>query len=336
MAVQTVPIRLGRLLSPDLTPSLKLVWLGMRLERHLRNGKFRSPTRIQQLTGVSRPTIRKAFVCLSEPYNVQVPDDLIHLTRHHVHVSADLITDKSVPALARVLYCVLLGLHRLKRHDVLSSYASIAKVMHLQPRTVRRAVRALVASGWLAITQQTQRTPIRFSFPDRTAKRKRADVLRAHQRLKKSEYRGETLALLWCDALVASTHHKDDYFPDFLTNPETNELLQADRYYVDHNVIIEFNGPQHDGPTERYSAAEAAKQIARDRVKQEICTRQGIPLITLRPEDLNFQRLRKLLGEVLPLRAVSPDEPIISYLELESKEYIKSIQRIRIQSGQTA
>lgn len=329
MSTQMVPIPLGRLLCPELTPAVKLVWIGLQLDRHLPRKQLRSPTRIQRRIGVSRPTIRKAFACLARPSDVRLPNDLVGLGRLRVRVHADLITDKTVPALARVLYCILLGLRRLKRHDILSSYAAIAKVVHLQPRTVRRAVRALVAAGWLAISQPHKRAPVHFSFPDRKLSRQRADVLRAKQRLKKSGNRGETLALLWCDTLVDSNHHMDDCFPDFLTNPRTNELLQADRYYLDHKVIIEFQGPQHDGPTQQYSATEVAKQMARDRIKREICARQGVPLIELRPEDLTFRRLRTLLSKVLPLRDVTPDEPIVCYLEMESRQYMKAIARIR-------
>lgn len=253
-----------------------------------------------------------------------------------VRVREDLITDKSLPALARVLYCVLLGLHRLKRNDILSSYAAIAKVVQLQARTVRRAVHTLEQAGWLAIAQKNKRAPIRFSFPDPVTARRNAEVRRAQQYLKKSGLRGEALTRLWCDALVVSSHHIDDCYPEFLTNPETNELLQADRYYIDYNVIIEFNGPQHDGATEHYTEEEAMAQMARDRMKGEICARHGVPLITLRPEDLSFHRLRKLLGEVLPLRDMSENEPLISYLETASQQYRKSIERIRRKAGQVA
>lgn len=334
MAVRTVPIRLSRLLCPDLTPCTKLVWLALQLDRDLPRKKLRSPSRIRHRVGTSRTTIRRALLSLEEPHRLHIPADLVALGRLQVRVRTDLITDKSVPTLARVLYCVLLGLHRLKRYDILSSYAAIAKVVLLQPRTVRRAVHALEEAGWLAISQKNKHAPIYFSFPDPVVARKNVEVRRAQQRLRKSGLIGENLARLWCDSLVASNNFSDDFYPDFLTNPMTNELLQADRYYFDHSVIIEFNGPQHDGETEYYSAAEAQAQIARDRIKQEICRRHGIPLITLRPEDLTFQRLRELLGKVLPLRDISREEPVISYLETVSHQYRKSIRRIRKKSGQ--
>lgn len=336
MAARTVPIRLSRLLCPDLTPCTKLVAIALQLDRHLKAEELHSPSRLRRRVGPSRTTIRKALAELKRPTRPQVSDELLALSRMQVRVREDLITDKSLPALARVLYCVLLGLRRLKRYDILSSYASIASVVKLQARTVRRVAHVLEAAGWLAIAQKNKRAPIRFSFPDPVAARRNAEVRRAQQCLKKSGLVGESLARLWCDTLVASSHYMDDCYPEFLTNPKTNELLQADRYYIDSNVIIEFNGPQHDGATEYFSKEEYEAQLVRDGIKREICTRHGVPLITLRPEDMTFTRMRELLGKFLPLRQVSEDEPIISYLETVSSQYRRSIERIRRQSGHVA
>lgn len=250
--------------------------------------------------------------CPKEAGQPQVSPKLGSLGKIRVRVNPDLITDTAVPPLARVLYCVLLGLERLKKGDTLSSYAAIAQVVHLQPRTVKQAIGALVGTGWLAISQPNQRAPLRFGFPNPTVARQRALIRRARLRLLKSKYRGEALALLWCDTLVASTNCMDDHFPVRFINPVTHELLAADRYYFDPDVAIEFNGPQHEGPTTQFSAEVAAAQIARDRIKREICDREKIPLITLRPEDLTFQRMREIIGRVLPLHDLKGDEPIIT------------------------
>src|SRR5690606_28205901 len=122
------------------------------------------------------------------------------------------------------------------------------------------------------------------AFPDPASSRRRADVMRAQQRLGKTKFHGESLALLWADALVRSRTYEDDAFPNCLTNPKTGHLMQVDRFYEDDRVAIEFNGPQHDGPTERFSAKEAREQMARDRLKREILRRQKITLLTIRPE----------------------------------------------------
>lgn len=336
MGARTVPIRLARLLCPNLTPCTKLVHIGLQMDRNQKREKLRSPSHMRRRLGPSRTTIRKAFAALAQPCHPQVPDDVMALTRLQVRVPENLITDKSLPALARVLYCVLLGLHRLKRYDILSSFADIARVVQLQARTVRRAVHALEEAGWLAISQRNKHAPIRFSFPNPLKARQNAEVRRAQQYLKQSGFVGEALARLWCDTLVVPSLHMDNCYPEFLTNPKTNELLQADRYYVDYRVIIEFNGPQHDGATEWFSNEEAKAQMDRDRIKREICARHKVALITLRPEDLTFDRLRDLLGTVVPLRDIGPSEPIISYLEKESRAYRRFITEVRRKSGQVA
>lgn len=323
MAARKVPIQLSYLLCPELTASAKVVWMAFQLDPE----RTPSQREISRLTGISRPTVSKAVGRLEQPCRPYTPPRLEALRDTRVWVDRDLITDKRLPAMARVVYCVLLGLGRLGRSDVMASYARLAGVLRVQARTVRGAVLRLVEAGWLAISQRSQRAPIRFSFPNPKTARQAAEVRRAEQRFEKAKYKGEALALLWCDYLVDSTNFLDDYFPQWLTNPYTNQLLQADRYYFDQNVAIEFNGPQHDGPTEWFSERTAQAQIDRDRMKQEISKRLDIALVTLRPEDLTFKRMKEVLGKFLPLRPVSATEPIIAFLERKSREYREAIGR---------
>lgn len=329
MATTTVSVQLSYLLRSDLTAPRKLVWMALRLDRHLKRVKLYSPTRIQRRIGVSRPTIRRALVGFREPWKPQWDPDLQKLARIQVRVKAQLITDKTLPPMARVVYCVLLGLRRLKRFDILSSYAGIASVLRLQPRTVRRAILQLVGAGWLAVSQKNQRAPLHFSFPDPKETQRRSAIRRIKQRLEKAKYHGEALTLLWCDTLVACDHYKDDHFPEHFTNPFTNERLQADRFYfLGNGVAVEFNGPQHDGPTAMYSEAQAKAQIARDQLKQQISARQKIPLVTIRPEDLTYRRMHELLGKALPLHSIPADDPVVEYLEYRSKRYRERMQQI--------
>ena len=166
---------------------------------------------------------------------------------------------------------------------------------------MRRAVYALEQAGWLGIAQKNKHAPIRFSFPDPVQARQNAEVRRAKQYLKHNGLVGESLTRLWLDTLVVPSHYMDNCYPEFLINPTTNELLQADRYYVDYNVIVEFNGPQHDGATELFSHDEAQAQMERDRIKRQICARHKVPFIEVRPEDLTFDQLHELVDGVMPL-----------------------------------
>lgn len=166
MAGRMVLISLKHLLRPDLTPCAKLIAIGLEMDRHLAEWKLRSPSRLRRRLGPSRTTIRKALNALAKPGCAQVPDDLSDLVRTGVAVPEDLITDKTIPAHARVMYCILRGLYQLERYDTLSSYAKIAQVVHVQPRTVRRAVRVLAQAGWLDVFQSNKHAPVHLSFPD--------------------------------------------------------------------------------------------------------------------------------------------------------------------------
>lgn len=331
MASTTAAIRLSNLLRPDLTAPRKLVCLALQIDQDLPHSKLYSPTRIEKRVGVSRPTSRSTIMeSFRTPIRPQLPVGLERLARKKVRVNVNLITDKTIPAMARVIYCVLLGLKRINKLKSYASYRALGELLCVQARTVSRALEQLVDAGWLTIERPTERTPITFDFPEPEAARQRAEVRRAQQRLGKSKYHGEALALLWCDALVDSNNYRDDHFPASFTNLLTNERLQADRFYFHgKGVAIEFNGPQHEGPTARYSEAEAKAQIARDRMKQQICARQKIPLITIRPEDLTLARMRELLGQALPLRDTEPDDLFIEYLEYRSMIYLERIRHIR-------
>lgn len=324
--LHSVSVPLDQLLNPRLTAQQKLVWLYLQLDQnHVDEKLLYSPTHVERRIGISRPTIRKAFERLKQHSPQSLPPRLQRLAKHTVQVSLELVTDKSLPAMARVIYPILVALSKWK--DRFNSYRAIAQVLKLQARTVRRAVLELAKAGWLHVKQPTRRSPLSLTFHNPFQARRNADVLRAEQRLNKSEYKGETLALLWCDTLVDSDRYRDDHFPEAFVNPETGELLQADRYYLDYDVAIEFNGPQHYGATELFTQEQAQAQQARDKTKQDICKLLDIPLIIVHSEDLTLKRMQELLGKVLPLRKIDPREPMIRYLERVSLRYIKATAR---------
>src|SRR5690606_35243868 len=130
-------------------------------------------------------------------------------------------------------------------------------------RTVRKSIRQLVDAGWLAMHRKNRKAKLVISFPNPKLALERAQVRRAQMRLKKTKAVGETLMREYLDVMVEADKYKDDYAPAALTNPHTNELLDFDRYYVDEHVAVEFNGPQHDGPTERFPEEVARKQMER-------------------------------------------------------------------------
>src|SRR5690606_32192929 len=103
-------------------------------------------------------------------------------------------------------------------------------------------------------------------------------------------------------------------------------------FYEKTQVALEFNGPQHDGLTERFSAEEVHAQMERDRMKAQIIRRKNIPLITIRPEDLSFKRLRALLGAALPVRDVQANDPLVIFLENAGRRYRASMRKIQMRA----
>src|SRR5690606_12471297 len=107
--------------------------------------------------------------------------------------------------------------------------------------------------------------------------------------------------------LIDSDEYEDNAAPGFLVNPLTEERLQLDRYYPP-GVAFEFNGPQHYGPTEHYTAEEAVKQRVRDLIKAGICAGRGIQLKIVHAEDLSLSKMKKIVGHLLPLRDLRRSE----------------------------
>jgi len=108
-----------------------------------------------------------------------------------------------------------------------------------------------------------------------------------------------------------------------LENPLTGGKMHVDMLIPQFNFAIEFQGPQHDGPTKRYPDPEEYKsRRVRDLVKRGLAAEQGITLISIRPADLSFQRIRELVSPFVPLKKDLSDRwHLIEYLERRAAEY---------------
>lgn len=253
MVEKTVAVDLSYVLRPDLTSAEKLVWLALQLDAHLEDNKLRSPSRIRQRVGLSRTTIRKALARLEEPWIPQFPPDLQALACRRVEVPAGLITDSCLPATARLIYCIIVGLQGQGRVDLLSSYAGIAGILGVQPRTVRRAVQRLADAGWIVVRQANRRAPLQFDFPADEAELAHDDFRLLEERLRAAEDYGKALALLWCDALVDWAHFEDDHdLRHSIPDASSGEDLSVDRFYFyEQGVAVDFRiAPLADQPAE--------------------------------------------------------------------------------------
>lgn len=86
-------------------------------------------------------------------------------------------------------------------------------------------------------------------------------------------------------------------------NPLTGGEFSYDFFLPEYNVVIEFHGRQHAGPTEKYPDVEKFKSLrARDLMKAGLNWIDNRVLITIWPQDLSFDRLRERLAPWVPFR----------------------------------
>jgi len=121
--------------------------------------------------------------------------------------------------------------------------------------------------------------------------------------------------------IIDSNHFEDNARPGFLVNPITNERMELDRYYPPV-VAFEFNGPQHYHTTERFPSERALQmQQARDLMKEALCAREGIPIVTIHREDLKLETMRQKVGALLPMRDLRAHAELVEWLDKVSKPY---------------
>lgn len=82
--------------------------------------------------------------------------------------------------------------------------------------------------------------------------------------------------------------HKEYIFQDCI-NPETGAKLRFDFYLEDYNICIEYNGIQHYQYREGgYFSKESVLDIQkRDKIKQDYCQHNSIPLIIIPYIDID-------------------------------------------------
>lgn len=249
-------------------------------------------------------------------------------------IPADLLPDRHVSAQAKLLYAVLYRIAGPTSPRGQCTYTELCHQTGLSLNTVKRAVRALVAAGWLELSHQHKFSPVHFLLCNPVARRQDEAVALAARRLQEARFRGEGLMRAYLTLLVDSDEYDDDASPAFLVNPFTNEEMEFDRYYHVARVALEYNGAQHYGTTEHYpDQTQLLKQQLRDHCKRLICAKRGIDLVVVHPEDLSLQGMRQKLKGRLPLRNLAGREAVAAYLEQESRAYRRKARAWRPQSA---
>ncbi|HHW26042.1 MAG TPA: hypothetical protein GXX23_01730 [Firmicutes bacterium] len=115
--------------------------------------------------------------------------------------------------------------------------------------------------------------------------------------------------------------------PDFLENPQTRQRFELD-IYVESILGVEFDGPQHYRETSKFSREQVDEIKAHDLMKEGMCKKAGIPLITLKAPDLSIEGMRKLLPPNIPLHSVDLEGPYAKGLDDLCADYRRKVARI--------
>lgn len=331
MKVAAVQAPVSLLMDQSLSASAKVIWMVSRL--HAPVGPT-GPTLLQTCSGLSRPTTLKGLAQLTAAgwYAAARGERAAAIDRAPagatVSVPGDLLADRSVGARARVLYGLLQVTPAFQGRSGRVTYPHLSRLVGASPNTVKAAVRELAQAGWLQAAQCHRLAPVRFSLGHPALARSEAEVARVRRRLEKAPFLGEALMREYLSLLVASDHFEDDATPGFLVNPFTDERMQLDRFYPP-GVAFEFNGPQHYGPTDRFSGDDAARQRGRDYLKLGICVTRGIELVVVHAADLTLRAMQEKVGDSLPLRDLGGWEPLVDFLRPVSRRYRLAAKRGR-------
>lgn len=102
------------------------------------------------------------------------------------------------------------------------------------------------------------------------------------QSIESKRWKGEEYC---CMALESVVGHKvlRNVRPSFLKNPESNRNLELDCYDPETNLAVEYNGIQHYEYPNTFHRDEKTfqDQVYRDVLKNDLCQRNGITLITV-------------------------------------------------------
>lgn len=326
-----VPISL--LLSEDLTPAAKLLWIRLRFDEMQRRRRSHSPRQLAKRTCLARSTIYEALrQAVATGWLVQCFDPAarrqrwktacpVRDSRGVARIPVDLIRASHVlRPQAILLYGLLQAVPNFNGRTGTFKWAELRELTCLHLKTIKRAVRVLAEARWIAIQQEHRRAPIwfRLQHADQAYKE---EVKRS---LERAGFLGEALMRSFLSLITDTTECEDGARPEFLVNPASGERMELDRYYPVHRVAFEFNGKQHYVATGRFTKQEVIAQRKRDQLKRRICKEKNIDLVVVHAEDLSLTGMLRKVGALIPLRALRGFKETIRYLNRCGLRYQKA------------
>ena len=299
------------LLDRRLATSAKLIWMFCQLEAQAPAARV-----LESRSRLSRQTVQRGLDQLQSMGWLPAPAGGAGSV---ADVPVDLLFDPRPGFRANVLYACLQLTPDWYGQNGRFTYTDLGRLTGADPTSLKRAVGALQAAGWLRAEQGVKFSPVRFTLRNPVLEWQRGEVLAATRRLEEAPFLGEALMREYLNLIVDSDIYIDNSRPSFLLNPYTDELLEFDRYYPPL-VAFEYNGPQHDGPTAIYPE-DAWKQKGRDYIKAGICASRGIRLVVVQAPSLSLAAMQQKVAGLLPLRDLDDHALLIDALETMSEPY---------------
>lgn len=252
----SVRVSVPLLLDSRLTAAAKLLWLTM-----FAAGTWPATrARLGRQAGLNHITVRRALAQLaatgwySENGGPIAPPNCAW-----VEIPDRLLSAPAPGARAKLMYGILQTVPGFEQRRGQARLNFLSQYTGLDPLTIRQAVGQLVEHRWLKISKAGRLSPIAFSLwaPDREQSEDEAAL--AEQRIRTAVSRqtghGEAVMREYLSLLIDSDEFTNNARPGWLINPQTNELLELDRYYPP-KVAFDYNGLQHYETTDRYPDAK--------------------------------------------------------------------------------
>ena len=309
-----VPISL--LEAKELITSEKLVWVAVALHAAMGEKRHLTQSWVAEMTGYCRQTVAKDLDRLKALGLCSANKTLVRGKPggRAIPVPPELLLDTSLSPAARLLRMQLQATAARKGALELK-WASLCEEGHMGIKSVRKSLDKLVETSWLSVTQANrlaplcliQRNPIREHYENRKAVAMRA--------ITTAKFKGEAILKEILSLLTTCRNYLTNASPAFL------EGMEIDFYFPKNDLAMELNGNQHYVATELYDEETVRKQRLRDAAKREICAREGINLVVVRPQDLSVATILEKIGKLLPLRNLLGAKPLMDYLEAECAAY---------------
>jgi len=256
----------------------------------------------------------------------------IEVARPHrsaaVKVPTDLLLDHDLPRASIWVWCLI------RRHGGPFGYQRLRELTGYSQPTLSKYIRILRDRGWLEGSQRRVNRFVEFDLQAQNPQeiRRKAEIAQLEQGLElarrtegysQAQYIVARMLML----SLAEGSVVENAEVTGLDNPLTGGRMHWDAYVPEYKVAIEFHGPQHDRPTERYSDPEAYRsQRVRDLLKLGLATELGVRVVVLRVEDLSFERLWAKLDGLVPLKKDLDDQwHLKEYLERVAARYRRKV-----------